>query len=248
MASDTGGTIDHHAAPQEALHYAVSDDQIVWLNDLVTRYGDPLEQRSEFSREAWAGLTDGVVDSDSISRGEVFDIAGGVRRGERPAKDLFTASYAWGQGSNNYGPSSFRRILTGAGDQLEPALRRGLKEVAKGPVAGYESFFGGPNEHRRARPLQESFARIGHFGPSFFSKLIYFAAEDTGGLILDKVLATAVHRVAGMPGLVDSAGNAITWSSYRYAVYLYWMQQTAARLANCPRPHALERALFEEYR
>ena len=95
-------------------------------------------------------MTDGVVDSDSISRGEVFDIAGGVRRGERPAKDLFTASYVWGQGSNNYGPSSFRRVLTGAGDQLDPALRRGLKGVAKGPVAGYESFFGGPDEHRRA--------------------------------------------------------------------------------------------------
>ena len=47
MASDTGGTIDHHAAPQEALHYAVSDDQIVWLNGLVTQYGDPLEQRSD---------------------------------------------------------------------------------------------------------------------------------------------------------------------------------------------------------
>ncbi len=87
-----------------------------------------------------------------------------------------------------------------------------------------------------------------HFGPPFFTKLIYFAGEQVGGLILDRVLAQAVFDITAMPHLLDAAGNQIDWIPYRYAVYLYWMQQTAARLPGSPRADTLERALFGEYR
>lgn len=248
MVIDDSGTVDRDAAREEALRDVPSDEWIARLNQMVAKHGEPRRQRSRFSRTAWVGLVEGLVEGDSLSRQDVFDIAGAVRRGERPAKDLLTASFLWGQGTNGYGPWRLCRIVDETGDQLEPLLRQGLNRIASGAVVGYESFYGGSAPRSRCRPLQAPHTRIRHFGPSFFTKLIYFAGEEGGGLILDRVMARAVADIAGMPHLLTESGRAIAWTPYRYAVYLDWMHATAARLAGSPPAETLERALFGEYR
>jgi len=105
---------------------------------------------------------------------------------------------------------------------------------------GYAELYGGHDPKKRAAAFQEPWARVHRYGPAFFTKLLYFSAP--GALILDNRLAKAVHRFSGIDYLVTATGRSYAWSPYRYAVYVYWMRQTAT-LLNVP-PDLLELALF----
>ncbi|MGW4462974.1 8-oxoguanine DNA glycosylase OGG fold protein [Micromonospora sp. NPDC004704] len=197
-----------------------------------------------FSNSAWADslgrLPGHVVNSGKISRGDVFDIAAEVRQHTRPATDLFTASFLWGTGMTGYGASRHHDIADTAGDRLEPALSSALAEAAEDPIAGYAALYGGDDRKTRARAFQAPWARIHRFGPAFFTKFLYFSTP--GALILDNVLANTVHKISGMEHLVTPDGRSVTWTPYRYAVYLHWMNQTADQLAIGP--DLLELTLF----
>jgi hypothetical protein len=99
----------------------------------------------------------------------------------------------------------------------------------------------GGHERRPAPAFQEPWARILGYGPAFFTKLLYFSTP--GALILDKVLANAVHKRSGIDHLVTVTGASVRWSPYRYAVYLQWMRQTAERVGT--EPEMLELTLFK---
>lgn len=186
-----------------------------------------------FPVTAWdepLGLPDGVPRTGCISRGDVLDIGRQVRAGARTATDLLAASFIWGWGTTGYGPRRLRDIRAAAGDGLEPSLQSALDAATKDPaspdpIAGYACLYGGYDYQDRALPGQPPWSRLHGFGPAFFSKFLYFSTP--GALILDNRLANAVHRLSQLPNLVTVDGRSLTWTPYRYAVYLHWMTQTA---------------------
>jgi len=202
-----------------------------------------------FPVAAWdepPGLPDGVRRTGVISRGDVLDIGQQVRAWLRPAADLLAASFIWGWGSAGYGPRRLRDIRAAAGDRLELSLQRVLDAVNKDPsspdpIAGYTCLYGGYDYQDRAAPGQEPWSRLRKFGPAFFAKFLYFSVP--GALILDNRLANAVHRLSQLPNLVAGNGRSLTWTPYRYPVYLHWMAQTA-RTAGVE-PELLELTLFQ---
>ena len=53
----------------------------------------------------------------------------------------------------------------------------------------------------------------------------------------------AVHRLSQLPNLVTGDGRSLTWTPYRYSVYLQWMTQTARTVGVAP--DLLELTLFQ---
>jgi hypothetical protein len=145
-----------------------------------------------------------------------------------------------------YGPQRYAEIAAAAGDALEPSRRRAIDAACEDPqspdpVAGYAQLYGGNEHDRRARPGQTPWSRLHKLGPAFFTKFLYFAVP--GALILDKRVARAVHALSELRYLVTPDGRSVTWTPYRYAVYLHWMRQTAQ--AAGIRPDELEFTLFQ---
>ena len=70
---------------------------------------------------------------------------------------------------------------------------------------------------------------------------MYFSTP--GALILDNRLANAVYRLSQLPNLVTGDGRSLTWTPYRYSVYLHWMTQTALIVGVAP--DFLELTLFQ---
>jgi len=167
-------------------------------------------------------------------------------RPDAPATDLLAASFIWGWGTAGYGPRRLRDIRVAAGDRLEPSLQNawdaaGKDPASPDPIAGYACLYGGYDYQDRAAPGQEPWSRLHGFGPAFFTKFLYLST--LGALILDNRLANAVHKLSQLPNQVTEEGRSLTWTPYRYAVYLHWMTQTA-RAAGVA-PDLLELTLFQ---
>lgn len=202
-----------------------------------------------FPVTAWdepPGLPDCVPRTGCISRGDVLDIGQQVRARARPATDLLAASFTWGWGTAGYGPRRLREIRAAAGDRLEPSLQNALDAVGKDPaspdlIAAYACLYGGYDYQNRAASGEEPWSRLHGFGPAFFTKFLYFSTP--GALILDNRLANAVHRLSRLPNLVTGEGQSLTWTPYRYSVYLHWMTQTAETVGVAP--DLLELTLFQ---
>lgn len=220
----------------EARKFALEEARLATLADRVgaaSAAGRVRDHRVRFVPTAWDAavlkrLPTHTVTHAAISRGDVFDIADQVRERSRPAADLFTASFVWGIGTTGYGPDRHRKIIAAAGAQLEPALHAALEAGHQDVIAGYATLYGGHDSQARAAALQPPWMRLHRYGPAFFTKLLYFAVP--GALILDSVLAAAVHQLCGIEHLITPDGRPRAWSPYRYAVYLNWMHHTAQRL------------------
>lgn len=240
---------------KEAADYRISEPDVDLLKAQCIRKATDLGHEGvrghtvRFSVTSWdepPGLPEGVSRTGRISRGDVLDIGQQVRARMRPATDLLVASFIWGWGTAGYGPRRLRDIRAAAGDQLEASLQRALDAIgqdraAPDPIAGYACFYGGFDHHERTAPGQQPYSRLDGFGPAFFTKFLYFCTP--GALILDNLLANAVHRLSRLPHLVTGNGHSLAWTPYRYAVYLHWMAQTAqtARVE----PELLELTLFK---
>lgn len=246
---------DAQAAEEASLHAASAEDLDLMIQQTRQKSADLGEEgvrahRVSFNPDSWSGLLhqlpDAIVANRSVSRGQVFDIAAEVRDGSRPASDLFTASFLWGTGTTGYGASRYREIVTLAGaERLESAMRNAYDAANQSdgsvdPIAGYAQLYGGYDFRRRAEPSSDAWSRLARFGPAFFTKFLYFSTP--GALILDNVLANAVQRRSELNHLVTARGRSVEWTPFRYAVYLHWMQQTAAMLDVSPQ--LLELTLF----
>ena len=245
---------DEHAHKEAAEHPVSGADAEVLRGECARKAADlgPDGVRTHtvrFPVAAWdelPGLPDGVPRTGRISRGDVMDIGQQVRARARPATDLLAASFIWGWGTVGYGPRRIHDIRAAAGDRLEPTLQNALDAAGKDPaspdpVASYACLYGGYDYRERAAPGQEPWSRLRGFGPAFFTKFLYFSTP--GALILDNRLANAVYRLSQLPNLVTEDGRSLTWTPYRYAVYLHWMTQTA-RTAGVA-PDLLELTLFQ---
>jgi hypothetical protein len=180
-----------------------------------------------------------ALDSGRISRGDAVAVA--ARPADADANwQLFCTSFVFGYGTYGVGPARLERILarTQSADlcaEIAEARRR-LKEC--GPLSAYD--------YLRGHDMR---GRIPHWGPAFFTKLLYFAdtpGEAGSALILDNQTAWMVTQITGMEHLVDQRNRSGRWTAYRYGVYLAWMTMVSEQLQ--VRPDFLEYALFLEAR
>ncbi len=120
------------------------------------------------------------------------------------AEALFVAAMIWGYGDVGYGPHRVGLMLEsahkrqGSIHQFVHHLRDASLERETG---AYEFLAGRMN-------------RLEWLGPSFASKLAYFATPNHGSPILDSVVAAWIHRYEGR-----WLFNANKWSTSQYELY-----------------------------
>lgn len=160
-----------------------------------------------------------------VTRQDVFDRASDVTT-ESDAVELFLLMAAWGTGTQARPISRVAKVLQQ--DQAAPRL-----------LSSYRASRGGDPVEAYRRLYSWSGDRIKYFGPSFFTKWLYFSAFDTWSasgpapLILDMRVANSLGwRTHG-------------WSASKYGDYL--TLAAAVRDAWAPgRPtHVVEYALFQ---
>lgn len=161
-----------------------------------------------------------------------------------------TATCAWGQGSNGYGPRRLTDMLDAAPDLNNRLANTAEHLVSDGPVTAYRYLAGA--------------GHVPGFGPAFFTKFLHVAdQEPRSALILDKVVATALR-----PFVIEALTQAGTelhlparreaewlfgdtgWSPHRYGVYLTWAARMLIQLNEVDQrwgtdPAVVELALFK---
>lgn len=228
-------------AAEEAERHAVPSDRLESLRERLAEKRRALGEGGVRGHRITIGSNWGdavpstLRNTESVSRGDVFQLAAA---GEWPA--VFAASFIWGTGRIGYGPHRYERIVQGTGGRLDEMLSAAVEAARHDVIAGYAQFYGGHDPKKRAAANSAGWSRIDNFGPAFFTKFLYFTTP--GALILDNVLARAVHDLGRIPHLIAGRGRSVAWSPYRYAVYLKWMAQTARSLS--AEPDELELTLF----
>jgi hypothetical protein len=188
----------------------------------------------------------------AVSRAEVASaVADALRR--EAFREALVATYVWGKGKRGTpggsGPATLRRILAAEG--LDAALARAVTTLsehsAEAAYAGLQSL-------------------VPEFGPSFYTKFLYFVGKTVGSatgpqpLVLDRVLARRLRSLAQTVGretghdpdgsIAEWVWRDSNWSPHRYAVYLSFMHAAARQLAAASSwpsdgsPDLLEYALF----
>ena len=168
-------------------------------------------------------------------------------------REALVATYVWGKGKRGSrrgsGPATLGKILTAGG--LDAALERAVTTLG---------------EQSAEAAYAELQGLVPEFGPSFYTKFLYFAGKSVRSasgpqpLILDQVLAQQMRSVAQAVGREtghDPDGSIAgwvwrdaNWSPHRYAVYLSFMQAASRQAATMPlwpsyaTPDLLEYALF----
>jgi hypothetical protein len=118
------------------------DDIARGCRELVEHHGpDPVTAHGiTYSQDAWADLLNAlppVAREGRVTRSDVFEVATEVSSRQRPARDLFTASYIWGQGRNGYGRSRYDNIIA-ANSNLDFCLEKALR-AAKAESIGLDA-------------------------------------------------------------------------------------------------------------
>lgn len=223
--------------------------------------GTPSAHTVRYTPSRWAHITTWpsmmastfqAGDAD-VSRTQVASIvADALERGAY--EEALVATYVWGKGKSGSpagsGPATLHKILLGT---------EGLNAILASVVNTLR-------EQDAEAAYAELRGRIAGFGPSFYSKFLYFAgksvraASGTQPLILDQVLARRMRSLAQAVGRetgYDPDGSIArwvwrdtNWSPHRYAIYLSFMQAASRQVAathswpSNATPDLLEYALF----
>ncbi|MGW5505786.1 8-oxoguanine DNA glycosylase OGG fold protein [Streptomyces rochei] len=193
--------------------------------------GTPGAHTVRYTSSRWAHITTWpsmmastfqAGDAD-VSRTQVASIvADALERGAY--EEALVATYVWGKGKSGSpagsGPATLHKILLGT---------EGLNAILASVVNTLR-------EQDAEAAYAELRGRIAGFGPSFYSKFLYFAgksvraASGTQPLILDQVLARrmrslaqAVCRETGYDpdgSIARWVWRDTNWSPHRYAIYL----------------------------
>ncbi|MFE7779273.1 hypothetical protein ACFU5O_36500 [Streptomyces sp. NPDC057445] len=233
-----------------------------WWNENAVRYADgtPGAHTVRYTPGRWAQITPwplalaptSLTGDAGVSRAEVTSIVADALRREA-FREALVATYVWGKGKRGTprgsGPATLHRILDA--DGLDAALAAAVTALG---------------DHGSPEAYATLHQRIPEFGPSFFTKFLYFTgqtlrpAHGPRPLILDRVLslqlrsiATAVGRETGH----DPDGTVAAWvwadwnwSPHRYQIYLSFMHAAAHQVADTgtwpsnAAPDLLECALF----
>ncbi|MFD3456992.1 hypothetical protein ACFWVC_33055 [Streptomyces sp. NPDC058691] len=233
-----------------------------WWAKNATRYADatPGAHTVQYTPSRWAqiapwpsGLAPASCESNAaISRAQGASIVAAALQREAFTEAL-VVTYVWGKGKRGSpggsGPATLQQILAAEG--LDAALASAVTALREhGAAAAYASL------HRR----------VPGYGPSFFTKFLYFAgttvkpASGPAPLILDRVLARRLRSLATAAGQEtghDPDGSVAgwvwrdrDWSPHRYEVYLSFLHAAARQIAatkdwpSSASPDLLECALF----
>ncbi|MFF5185712.1 hypothetical protein ACFY30_18370 [Streptomyces sp. NPDC000345] len=233
-----------------------------WWSENASAYADgtPGAHTVRYTPGRWAQITPwpsalaptSCGGDAGVSRAEVASaVADALRR--EAFREALVATYVWGKGKRGTpggsGPATLQKILAAEG--LDAALARAVTTLsehsAKAAYAGLQSL-------------------VPEFGPSFYTKFLYFAGKTVSSatgpqpLVLDRVLARRMRSLAQAVGREtgqDPDGSIANWvwrdrnwSPHRYAVYLSFMHAAARQLAAAgtwssdASPDLLEYALF----
>ncbi|MEE3851929.1 hypothetical protein VZC37_16425 [Gordonia sp. LSe1-13] len=194
-----------------------------------------VEHRVTVARQWWVtelaahGFGDAIL-SDSLTRGDVFSLAGHALKSPEAALVLLWNALAWGSGTKNRNNrtrvTSIAADPHAAGELLQEAMRLSRTD----PESAYEMLY--PRNVPAIRGL----------GPAFFTKVLYFAgggAPDHPCLILDERVARSL-RAAGWQSLPIK-----NWLPSAYRRYVDLVDRWS-REYDIPRPDLIERWLFDE--
>ncbi|USA02728.1 hypothetical protein NCG97_21945 [Streptomyces lydicamycinicus] len=167
----------------------------------------------------------------AVDRRTVFHMAEDANTSEG-RRELLMAALVWGTGTKAREVARRARIFRENDlDWLDERICSAKAEVDRGdPVAAY-------------RVLNDRYARVKHFGPAFFSKLLYFATAGciSGGhwpLIIDSNVALALNELSAQEWRVDERWDSGKYTSYLELAHL-WAEQWGTE------PDVVERRLFE---
>ncbi|MGW0171814.1 8-oxoguanine DNA glycosylase OGG fold protein [Streptomyces sp. NPDC003343] len=233
-----------------------------WWSEKTAEFADgtPGAHTVRYTPSRWAKITPwpsalvsaSHVGDAEISRAKVASIVADALRREA-FREALVATYVWGKGKRGSpggsGPASLQKILTAEG--LDTALACAVTALS---------------EHSAEAAYAGLQGLVPEFGPSFYTKFLYFAGKvvpsATGPqpLVLDRVLARRLRSLAQVVGREtghDPDGSIASWvwrdrnwSPHRYAVYLSFMQAAAGQAAatgtwpSDASPDLLEYALF----
>lgn len=183
--------------------------------------------------DAWPSS---LPSSGVLWRKDVFAVAGEWLAGRESARAFLVAICMWGTGPRGYGPTRTLAALNTDPDGAK--LEHNLHALRA--------------DHPSEDELRVTYQRFNRasethlyrLGPSFFTKVLYFAGyrRGTGGLqplILDKQVAGRLPRSAG-----PAHARAWGWPSEDWITYLRWAAWAAARPQFGGEPDAVEMALF----
>lgn len=167
----------------------------------------------------------------TVDRRTVFQMAKHADTSEG-RRDLLIAALVWGTGTSARGVVRRMRIFHENDIHwLDERICRAKAAIDRGdPVAAY-------------LVLNDRDARVKHFRPAFFSKLLYFASADRPvgdrwPLIIDSNVAIALNELSPQKWEADEQ-----WDSKKYATYLELAHSWADRWG--AEPDVVERRLFE---
>lgn len=150
-------------------------------------------------------------------------------RASNGAAHTYVAAAVWGAGTGAQSVQRRARVLAGGTEATCKTLASAVRQMLDtGPVAAYAALHGNGNA-------------VKHLGPSFGTKLLYFAGfdrapDDRQPLILDQYVAVALNRLCGLDWPADQ------WSTEQYSDYLDIAHEWANQWQT--RPDVVERALF----
>ena len=202
---------------------------------LTTTDVDVDQQGFEFRPSWWATRIDQAAWTDWLARlPEAGDGRHRICRADlfaMPTEEpddlvrLLIGCYVWGTGPQPRLVGRYTQVLR-HNDHTDLRGRLAAAHhllVTDGPVEAYRSLRGGPN-------------RLRYLGPSFFTKLLYFADPARRALILDRFVAAELRAGEGWDF------HRVAWTSDEYSRYLAYAHEAA--VAQSVRPDAIEVALF----
>lgn len=232
--SDRPGTIRSVTAtdladihlPADAVVQLQAADPVRWIHG----HGFPVARQWWTIELAKHGLDDTVL-GDSISRGNIFNLAEPARDNPAAALTLLWNALAWGSAHSQRNNKARIASIAADPDSAAALLQEAARLSRTDPRAAYDLL----------RPSNKT--AIGHLGPAFFTKYLYFAgggSADHRCSILDRNVAASLKRTCGWASLpINEAWAASAYE--RYALLLdRWVDEH-----HLSRHDVVERWLFE---
>jgi hypothetical protein len=177
------------------------------------------------------GVPDEFVESGEIPRRRLLELGSGELSGSDELRGFFIAVMAWGYGRSGRGPWRVREMLQTS--NANARIRKAV-ELVRSPDGATGSY--------RALSARED-SGLNWLGPSFGTKLLYFAGYETAQgvkpLILDRVVGRALDEFQ----IFLHYGG---WDERDYVTYLRLSEEIATKL-ECE-PHDVECWLFRKGR
>lgn len=213
--------------PADAVSQLRATDPVHW----IFGHGFPVNRRWWTAELTKHGLDDTIL-GDSITRGDIFNIAEPALDDPAAALTLLWNALAWGSDGSQRNNKARIASIAADPDSAGALLQQAARLSREDPRAAYELLR--PNNTTAIKDL----------GPAFFTKYLYFAGGGHAHhrcCILDRNVAASLNRTCGWMSLPINEGNWLATAYERYAILMdRWVEEH-----QLPRHDLVERWLFE---